>query len=143
MGSKTHIFILHMKQIIYAAILAALALVIIILMIYFFNSKNSQETLSSVSVFNPGTYTSTLTLGDYTAKISVQVDENGIRSAQFSDLSEDIKLMYPLLEGSLEDISAQLAKGTPLSDIQYSSSSKYTATVLIEAINAALSKAAP
>ena len=143
MGSKTRIFILHMREIIYAAIFSLLAIIIIILMIYFFNSKDSRETLNPVSTFSPGTYSSTLRLGDYTAEISVEVNASGVCSASFSDLNEQVKTMYPLLESCMSDISAQLANGTPLNLIQYSSTSQYTATVLIEAINTALQKAAP
>ena len=143
MGSKTRIFILHMREIIYAAIFSLLAIIIIILMIYFFNSKDSRETLNPVSTFSPGTYSSTLRLGDYTAEISVEVNASGVCSASFSDLNEHVKTMYPLLERCMSDISAQLANGTPLKQIQYSSTSQYTATVLIEAINTALQKAAP
>lgn len=143
MGSKTRIFILHMREIIYAVIFSLLAIIIIILMIYFFNSKDSRETLNPVSTFSPGTYSSTLRLGDYTAEISVEVDTSGVCSASFSDLNEQVKTMYPLLESCMSDISAQLANGTPLNQIQYSSTSQYTATVLIEAINTALQKAAP
>ena len=112
-------------------------------LIYFFNSKDSRETLNPVSTFSPGTYSSTLRLGDYTAEISVEVNASGVCSASFSDLNEQVKTMYPLLESCMSDISAQLANGTPLNQIQYSSTSQYTATVLIEAINTALQKAAP
>lgn len=143
MGSKTHIFILHMREIIYTVIFSLLAVVIIILLIYFFNSKNSHETFNPVSTFTPGTYSSTLKLGDYTAEILVEVDTSGVCHASFSNLSEQVKLMYPLLESSMNDISSQLALGIPPDQVQYSSSSQYTATILIDAINVALSKAAP
>lgn len=49
--------------------------------------------------------------------------------------------MYPLLESCLDDISSQLTAGIPISEVTYDDSSQYTASILLNAISAALDKA--
>ena len=48
MKSKTHIIILHMKEIIYTVIFAALAVILIILLIYMFSHKKTEETMAAI-----------------------------------------------------------------------------------------------
>ena len=114
-----------------------------ILLIYALSHRDSTETMAPVTTVNPGTYTSVLTLGDQKIDVIVQVDENGAGHASLKSTDENIALMYPLLETCIENISSQLASGPPLNQIEYSASSRYTTAVLVEAINAALQKAAP
>lgn len=143
MKSKTHIFILHMKEIIYTVIFAALAVVLIILLIYMFGRKNNSETMVGVSQFSPGIYNSSLVLGSHQLELQVSVDENGIEAVSFSQLDDAVKSMYPLLETCMEDINNQLQEGIGLQEIAYPQSNQYTSSLLIEAINNALQKAAP
>ena len=49
--------------------------------------------------------------------------------------------MYPLVQPSLEKINLQLSQGIPIDEITLSEDSKFTETLLIEAIETTLSKA--
>ena len=137
MKSKTHIIILHMKEIIYTVIFAALAVILIILLIYMFSHKKTEETMAAIPDYAPGVYTSSINLGD--AAISVSV----ITDAALTDIDEATAAAYPLLATCMADISAQIKENVPLNQITYSSSNQYTVSLLLEAINNALSQAAP
>ena len=50
--------------------------------------------------------------------------------------------MYPLFTPVLENIASQLKSGVALEDITYEDSQKYTAAVLINALEEVLEKAA-
>ena len=143
MKSKTHIFILNMREIIYTIIFSKLAIILIILLIYMFGSKDSSETMSDAVSFVPGIYTSSVMLDNSRVNIQVTVEESGITSVSLADPDETIISRYPLLKTCTKDISEQLAGGTALNDIEYTTSNQYTVALLVEAINNVLQKAAP
>ena len=143
MKSKTHIIILHMKEIIYTVIFAALAVILIILLIYMFSHKKTEETMAAIPDYAPGVYTSSINLGDAAISVSVTVNKDGITDAALTDIDEATAAAYPLLATCMADISAQIKENVPLNQITYSSSNQYTVSPLLEAINNALSQAAP
>ena len=140
MGSRTKIVVLHMKEIIYTAVFAALAVILILLLVFMFHpgQKNNTQTTQK---YTPGTYTSTVTLNNNDLEVEVSVDESHINSIRFSNLDESVAAMYPLLATSMDNISAQLAAGVSVEDISYSSSSRYTSQVLLGAVSQAINKA--
>ena len=143
MKSKTHIIILHMKEIIYTLVFAVLALLLVILLIYMFSRQTAEETMSAVPEYEAGVYTSSIDLGDTSVGIEVTVTKDGIADAALTKMDEATALSYPLLETCMNDISRQLKENVPLNKITYSSSNQYTVSLLLEAINKALSQAAP
>ena len=62
MSSRTRIVVLHMKEIIYTAIFAALAILLIILLIVMFRPSGKSAASGEKKQYTPGVYTSTLTL---------------------------------------------------------------------------------
>ena len=72
MGSRTKIVVLHMKEIIYTAVFAALAVILILLLVFMFHpgQKNNTQTTQK---YTPGTYTSTVTLNNNDLEIEVSV----------------------------------------------------------------------
>lgn len=89
----------------------------------------------------PGTYDSSITLGESTISVMVTVDSESITDVSFKQLDESVMAMYPLLESSMEDINTQLQYVSSIDNLTYSSDNKYTATLIINAIRDALSKA--
>lgn len=140
MSSKTKIVVLHMKEIIYTAIFAVLAIVLILLLTFmFFNGKNDRpDTKQS---YAPGVYTSSMTLNNTSLEVEVTVDKSHINSIRFSNLDETVTTMYPLIQPAMEDIAEQVYEKQSLEDISYSGSSPYTSQIIINAIDAALKKA--
>lgn len=157
MSAKTKIVVLHMKELIYTGIFAALGILFIVLMIVMFlpgrkeepgdasAPDDTQEGISSVSasgsVYIPGIYTTELVLGGQSVEIEVIVEESSIESIRMVDPDESLTTMYPLLEPTFDSICEQIYENQSLDEISYTSDNKYTSLVLMEAIQASLDKA--
>lgn len=140
MSSKTKIVVLHMKEIIYTAVFAALAVILILLLLFMFLPKN-KETQINEEKYMPGVYTSTVTLNNTALEVEVTVDESHINSIRFSNLDETVATMFPLIQPAIEDIAEQVYDKQALADIQYSEENPYTSQIIIDAIEEALKKA--
>lgn len=145
MNSKTKIVVLHLKELIYTGIFAALGILFVILLIIMFLPKNKNDTPPSESMENsyiPGVYTSALPLSGYSVDMEVVVNESGISSVRLVNLDEAVTTMYPLMEPTLASVSTQLTGGQPLSSVTYQDENKYTTLILLETIQTCLDKAA-
>ena len=140
MSSKTKIVVLHMKEIIYTAVFAALAVLLIVLLMFMFLPKN-KEARTNEEKYMPGVYTSTVTLNNTALEVEVTVDEAHINSIRFSNLDETVATMFPLIQPAIEDIAEQVYDHQSLENIQYSEDNPYTSQVIINAIEEALKKA--
>lgn len=137
--SNTKILILKRKEVLYTGIFIVMGVFVLILLFSFFSGK-SKETISN-SLYEPGVYSSTVTLGENEMDISVTIGENEIYQVEITNLNDSITTMYPLVVPALEDINSQLAQGTELSEVQISEDCKYTGLFLINAIDQALKPA--
>lgn len=140
MSSRTKIVVLHMKEIIYTAIFAVLAIILAFLLLFMFSPKN-KDTHGSEKKYIPGIYTSTLTLNNNALEVEVTVDESHINSIRFSNLDETITTMYPLIQPTIEDIAEQIYDTQSLEEIEYSEDNPYTSKSILNAIDTALEKA--
>lgn len=140
MSSKTKIVVLHMKEIVYTAIFAVLAIVLVTLLIFMFRPKH-QETSADVKKYVPGIYTSTVTLNNTALEVEVTVDESHINSIRFSNLDEAVTTMYPLIQPTIENIAEQVYDKQSLDNLEYSSEYPYTSQIIAKAIDTALEKA--
>ena len=125
MSSKTKIVVLHMKEIIYTAVFAALAIILILLLVFMFLPKN-KESKTNEEKYMPGVYTSTVTLNNTALEVEVTVDETHINSIRFSNLDESVTTMFPLIQPTIEDIAEQVYDSQSLDNIQLSEDSPYT-----------------
>lgn len=162
MSAKTKIVVLHMKELIYTGIFAALGILFIVLLIIMFlpdkeqtggtdtttpptvsdgNVTGDTTSVSSESLYTPGIYTTELVLGGNTIDVEVIVSQEAISSIRLVDLNESVTTMYPLLEPTLESICEQVYETQSLENIEYGAESKYTSLVLLEAIRTSLDKA--
>lgn len=110
MGSKTKIVVLHMKEIIYTLIFAALGILLIILLVIMFRFGHSSTPTSSTRLYTPGIYTSSLTLNNTNLEVEVTVDESQIKAIRLSNLDESTATMFPLLQPAIENIADQVCK---------------------------------
>ena len=78
MSSRTKIVVLHMKEIIYTAIFAALALLVIVLLIFMFGTGKKDSAVKNEKQYTPGTYTSTLT---YTSQLILDAVSEAVEKA--------------------------------------------------------------
>ena len=142
MGSRTKIIVLHMKEIIYTAIFAALGILLIILLVIMFRPGKGTDTTGSEKQYTPGIYTSTLTLNNTNLEVEVSVDESRINSIRFSNLDETVTAMFPLIQPAIEDIAEQVYETQSLDDIALSDDAPYTSQMILNAIKDAVAKAA-
>ena len=142
MSSKTRIWVFHMKELIYTAIFVVLGIVLLLLLIFMFSGDHSERTLTDLSgKYTAGIYTASMTLGGSPVEIAVTVDRDYISSITFHQLDETVAAMYPLMEPTLHDLSAQICEKQSAEDVSYSEDSQYTSMMLMSTIRTALEKA--
>lgn len=142
MGSRTKIIVLHMKEIIYTAIFAALGILLIVLLVIMFRPGKGTDTTGTEKQYTPGIYTSTLTLNNTNLEVEVSVDKSRINSIRFSNLDETVTAMFPLIQPAIEDIAEQVYETQSLDDIALSDDAPYTSQMILNAIKDAVAKAA-
>ena len=140
MSSKTKIFVLHMKEIIYTAVFAVLAIVLILLLVFMF-LPGHRKNETPEEKYKEGVYTSSFTLNNTELEVEVSVDESQIDSIRFSNMDETVDAMFPLVQPAMEDIAQQICETQSLENIQYSEDSAYTSQIIIDAIKNALKNA--
>lgn len=149
MSAKTKIVVLHMKELIYTAVFVVLGILFVILLVMMFLPGNGETPApeesavptSSSALYIPGIYTTELVLGNQTIDIEVIVDKETITSIRMVNLSDAVTTMYPLLEPAFDSVCSQVYELQTTAGVIYSSDSKYTSLVLLEAIQASLDKA--
>ena len=167
MSGKTKILVLHMKEVVYTGIFVFLGIIFLILLAVMFLPGRSNETSSPTSSensgivntestlsgdaatagqsvtanFTPGIYTASLEVSGNNLEMQVIVEQTGITDVSFTHLDETIETMYPLFTPVLENIATQLQNGTALQDITYEDTQKYTANVLLKALEEVLNAA--
>ena len=142
MSSRTKIVVLHMKEIIYTAIFAALGILLIVLLIIMFRPDKGADSAVTGKQYTPGIYTSTLTLNNTNLEVEVSVDSSRINSIRFSNLDETVTTMFPLIQPAIEDIAEQVYETQSLDDISLSEDAPYTSQIILDAIKEAVGKAA-
>ena len=151
MSAKTKIVVLHMKELIYTGIFAVLGILFVILLIVMFLPGAKKEDspaptpesdiAETASLYIPGIYTTELVLGSQNIDVEVIVDKDTITSIRMVNLNEAVTTMYPLLQPTFDSICEQVYDKQSLESITYSTESKYTSLVLLEAIQNSLEKA--
>lgn len=142
MSSRTKIVVLHMKEIIYTAIFAALGILLLILLFIMFRPDKGADHTDTGKQYTPGVYTSSLTLNNTNLEVEVSVDESRINSIRFSNLDETVTTMFPLIQPAIEDIAEQVYETQSLDDISLSEDAPYTSQIILDAIKEAVEKAA-
>ena len=141
MSAKTRIVVLHMREVIYTVIFAALAILLILLLIFMFRSGKKGGDAAETMKYVSGVYTSSIVLNNQTMDLKVVVDDNRINAISLDNLDETAATMYPLMQPALDNISQQIYEKQSVEDITFEEANQYTSTVLINAIKDALSKA--
>ena len=73
--------------------------------------------------------------------MEVTVDADEITSVALKPLSESVTAMYPLVEPAMQDLAGQILDEQSLESVTCQEDQKYTASMLLKAIDQALSKA--
>ena len=145
MHSKTKIIVLHLKELIYTGVFVLLGILfVVLLLIMFWPEKTGTKPSAGTPTaqYLPGKYTTTLQIGSSCVDVEVVVDASCITSVRLENLSEVITTMYPLMEPCMETLSQQICETQSLENLTYPEENQYTSRLLINAVSAALQKAA-
>ena len=140
MKKKPRIMVLKLREIIYTLIFLALGIFLIVLLIHMFSGKAGAEA-SADSKYVPGVYTSAL--GSRHVDVEVAVDEDRIQGIRLVDLDESVTAMYPLVEPAIASLEEQILASQSVEQVALEEDSRYTGTLLLNAISNALSLAEP
>lgn len=152
MNSKTKIIVLHRKELIYTGIFVLMGILFVVLMIAIFFSKDKEAQSPDSSTptesaeaqetsYIPGVYTTSMVFSEHTVDVEVTVDQDSINSIRLVNLEESVTTMYPLIEPVFETLTQQIYEKQSLEEITYENENKYTAMVLLDAIQNSLNKA--
>lgn len=141
--SKTKIVVLQMKEIAYTGIFVALGILLIILLVVMFlpGKEENTDVSDADAVYQPGIYTTELTINNTKLQLEVAVDASHINSVSLTNVDETVKTMFPLMEPTVDAIEEQLANGTSIDDITPSEDNQYTQEILLGAVKNALNEA--
>lgn len=155
MSGSTRIVVIPLKKLI--IMVCVIAALIILAAIFIFGGSSSDATKStgvniststdtvkkntSCPTYSSGVYTSSILLNGTPIDIQVTVDSDNINNIEMVNLSESVQTMYPMLNSSFDEIKTAVINNGSTDNITYNASSKYTATMLLSAIDSALAKA--
>lgn len=139
MSSKTKIVVLRMKEVIYTGIFIGLALLLLILCFIMF--RPAKKASPSASLYIPGLYSASLTLGNEQVNVEVTVDSDQILDVSLVHLNEAVSTMYPLMQPSMEELAPQIISTQSTENLTFPESSRYTCSALLKAVDTALLKA--
>ena len=136
MGKSPKFMVFHLKELIYTVVFVLLGIVLVISLIFMFCNRNSDEKKekSSSGQYEAGVYTSCVTLNGNPMEVTVTLDSNHINSITVDNISDAITTMYPLVEPAFEDISKQIVDTQSVDNIKFSEESKYTYSLIYNAI---------
>ena len=143
MSAHTKIVVLRSKELLYTILLLFVGiLIILVLLSLFLPSDSDSVSQDSAALYVPGVYSTTLQLGNAAAQLQVTVDADHINDIELINLDEAVTTMYPLMEPCLDELTDKVLDQQGLDNVSYSSESKYTSIMLLNAISQSLDKAA-
>lgn len=138
MSRQTKLIVLHMKEVLYTAVFAALFLVLVVLLFLMFRTEKPTK---KQAMYVPGVYTAPLAMKEAGIEVEVVVDADRINAISFHQLSEEVATMYPLMQPCLDTISQQIYEKQDMKQIKVGKEGAYTSHMLLEAIKQALLQA--
>lgn len=165
MSSKTKILVLKSRNLIWTAVILVIAILLAILLVSALqldkkqsqtlpktnNADSAVMTISDSALdyasssfsgpYIPGSYAASVSLGENTVDIIVCVDKNHINSIRARNLAQSVATLYPMVPSVLQSLESQILSAQSVQGVTYSDSSQYTASLLLDAITRALSRA--
>ena len=136
MGKSPKFMVFHLRELIYTLVFILLGIILIVSLIFMFLNKNDNQTEDETSTgkYEPGVYTSCVTLNGNPMDLSITLDANHINAITIENISDTITTMYPLVQPAFDDIAKQIVDTQSLDNIQFADGSQYTYTILYNAI---------
>lgn len=142
MSSHTKIVVLRSKELLYTVLLLLVSIMIILVLFsLFMPSEHTTPESGQETSYIPGVYSTALQLGDTNLELQVTVDADHINDIRLVNLDETVTTMYPLMEPCLQELTSKVLEAQSVENISYSTESKYTSLLLLNAISQTLDKA--
>lgn len=138
---KTRIVVIRMKEIIYSALFLGIGLLIILILVLTLKPKSTAPTENAAKKYTAGTYTAQLSLNNTALNVAVIINENEISSIKLENIDESMETMFPLLKPSIESLGSQIIENQSTASVELSDESRFTETLLLDAINSIISQA--
>lgn len=137
MSKSPKFMVFHLKELIYTLVFIILGIVLIVSLIIMFTNKNNNDTNedSTTGIYDPGVYTSSITLNGNSMDITVTLDSDHINSITLNNVNESIATMYPLVQPAFNDIANQIVSTQSIENIKFNEDSKYTYTILYNEVS--------
>ena len=144
MRSKTKIIVLHLKELIYTGILLLLGVGLLFLLLQTFLPK--RPSLNRIMTKKPPCTCRKIylhrTAWQRPCRCGGRRDSSDILSIRLVNLSQTVTAMYPLVEPCMDTLAKQICEKQSLEGVTYPDENRYTSQLLLQAIDAALQKAA-
>lgn len=140
MSGQTKIIVLNQKKLICGVLIILAGIILLIFLIGLPKEKAPANPQDNMFQYTAGVYSSTVVLNGNPVEICVTMDTNLIHDISTKNISESIETNFPLFQSSFEDIRTQVIDNNSTQNVTYSGENKYTGTILIEAIENAISK---
>ncbi len=136
MNKNPKVMVFHLRELLYTAVFILLGIILVVSLILMFHGKSDSKKEASTpdGTYQPGVYTSSITLNGNPMDIKVTLDANHINSITMENVSNAITTMYPLVQPAFEDIAEQIVETQSLNNIQFSEDHQYTYTLLYDEI---------
>ena len=144
MSAKTKIVVFHLKELVYTGIFVILGILFLILLLIMLIPQKEPVTgdsESTMALYVPGVYTTSLDLNDMAVDIEIVVDADYIHSMRLIHLDDAVTTMYPLIGPAFENLSEQIIEAQSIDTIVFDQDTRYTTQVLMEVIQKTLLKA--
>lgn len=131
----TKFMVIKFKELLKTAVFAILGVLIIIAIIYFLVPRGEETAL-----YEPGVYTSSITLDNEKINVEVTVDETRIKNIALVHTTESLPVFYPLFEETVGSIGDEIVKKQSL-NVTMPEEASVTAQLLMEAVSDSLNQA--
>ena len=141
--AKTKIVVLKRKQLLYTGVLAIIALLAVIVVSFLFLHNDPEDQIQSpeAALYEPGVYSTVITLNDTTLNLELTLDKNHVNAVRIVNLDESVATMYPLIQPSLARLEEQLVNGVAIETIEVTEDSRFTQIMLLDALKDMLDEA--
>lgn len=141
MSRQTKILVLHMKELVYTAIFLVLGIILITVLVIMFGADKKTAAVETGAAYTAGVYTSTIDFQNRSVDVAVTVDRDRIRDISLIELEDQVAVMYPLMQPTIDRLRDQIVECQSLDSVSCEAENQYTSAVLLHAIEDALQKA--
>lgn len=139
--AKTKFIVISMKDILKNGLFVLIGLVTIIALIFLFVPKNEDNAQSlQENSYNSGTYTSSILIDGNSVEVVVTIDDGFVTDVAVVDLTPELETFYPLIQPTIASIKEHVISNQN-TEVAFTNDNIHTGTILVLAVNDALSQA--